>query len=267
VLTHLARNADGHARPLDGALRGEDVPRYPDGSAQRSNKIDAGAPRPAADIIADLVTSQHRLELAWERSTAASWPHPELRGDDHWPTTASPARRLREVGMHHVDLGLATSRLTGPATASRGNCPGSWPRSPPGCSGARTPALSWRGCQAGGRPRQRSSSIHGDGRTQPHRPGLSAPLHEAAGNPDGDTLSQELRPHDGRAGRTMQPICTAWGAPPVCRRRVQNLIVGEHGHAGERWSGPVTRWLGRIWYMVKDGSRPAGSWRRPAGPP
>jgi len=106
VLTHLARNADGHARRLDGALRGEDVPRYPGGSVQRSSEIDAGAPRRAAEIIADLVASQDRLELAWEHSSAAEWPHPELRGHDHWPTTASPARRLREVEMHHVDLGL-----------------------------------------------------------------------------------------------------------------------------------------------------------------
>jgi maleylpyruvate isomerase len=59
VLTHLARNADGHSRRLDGALRGADVPRYPGGSAQRDSEIDAGAPRPAADIITDLVTSQH----------------------------------------------------------------------------------------------------------------------------------------------------------------------------------------------------------------
>ena len=29
VLTHLARNADGHVRRLEGALHGEDVPRYP----------------------------------------------------------------------------------------------------------------------------------------------------------------------------------------------------------------------------------------------
>jgi maleylpyruvate isomerase len=106
VLTHLARNADGHARRLDGALRGADVPRYPGGSAQRNSEIDAGAPRPAAEIIADLVTSQDQLELVWERSAAADWPHRELQGHDHWPTTASPARRLRELEMHHVDLGL-----------------------------------------------------------------------------------------------------------------------------------------------------------------
>jgi len=106
VLTHLARNADGHSRRLGGALRGVDVPRYPGGSAQRDSEIEAGARRPAAEIIADLVASQDRLERAWEASAAAGWPHPELRGDDHWPTTASPVRRLREVEMHHLDLGV-----------------------------------------------------------------------------------------------------------------------------------------------------------------
>ena len=36
VLTHIARNADGHARRLDGALRGEDLPRYAGGTSQRN---------------------------------------------------------------------------------------------------------------------------------------------------------------------------------------------------------------------------------------
>jgi maleylpyruvate isomerase len=106
VLTHVARNADGHVRRLDGALRGENVPRYPGGSAQRADEIDEGALRPAADIVADLDSSQRRLELIWDRCVAAGWPHAELLGDDHWPTTASPVRRLREVEVHHVDLDL-----------------------------------------------------------------------------------------------------------------------------------------------------------------
>jgi maleylpyruvate isomerase len=106
VLTHLARNADGHVRRLEGALRGEDVPRYPGGSAQRDSEIDEGARRSAVDIVYDLDIAQRRLELVWDRSAAAGWPHLELRGDDHWPTTASPVRRLREAEMHHVDLGL-----------------------------------------------------------------------------------------------------------------------------------------------------------------
>jgi maleylpyruvate isomerase len=104
VLTHLARNADGHTRRLDGALRGRDVPRYQPG--QRDADIAQGAGRPAEEIVADLQAAQDRLEAMWARSVAAGWPHRELVGDDHWETTGSPARRLREVEVHHVDLGL-----------------------------------------------------------------------------------------------------------------------------------------------------------------
>jgi maleylpyruvate isomerase len=106
VLAHLARNADGHVRRLEGALQGKDVPRYPGGPAQRDADIGEGALRPAADIVADLDGARRRLELVWRDSAAAGWPHPDVRGGDMWPTTASPARRLREVEIHHVDLGL-----------------------------------------------------------------------------------------------------------------------------------------------------------------
>jgi maleylpyruvate isomerase len=106
VLTHLARNADGHVRRLEGALGGKDVPRYPGGPAQRDADIAEGARRPAADIVADLDGARRRLDQVWDRCEAAGWPHPELRGDDHWALIASPARRLREVEMHHVDLAM-----------------------------------------------------------------------------------------------------------------------------------------------------------------
>jgi maleylpyruvate isomerase len=106
VLTHLARNADGHVRRLEGALQGQDLRRYAGGPAQRDSEIDEGARRSAADIVADLEAAGRRLELVWDNSVAAAWPHPEFRGDDTWPATASPLRRLREVEIHHVDLGL-----------------------------------------------------------------------------------------------------------------------------------------------------------------
>src|SRR5207245_11770198 len=35
VLTHVARNADGHARRLEAAMGGEEVARYPGGPAER----------------------------------------------------------------------------------------------------------------------------------------------------------------------------------------------------------------------------------------
>jgi maleylpyruvate isomerase len=106
VLTHIARNADGHAVRLDAALRGEDLPRYPGGTPQRNSDIAGGATRAAAELVDDLRASQARLDQVWERSVTAGWPHRELLGSDDWPTIASPSRRLREVEIHHVDLGL-----------------------------------------------------------------------------------------------------------------------------------------------------------------
>jgi maleylpyruvate isomerase len=106
VLTHLARNADGHARRLEGALKGEEVPRYAGGTEQRNRDIEQGAERSAAELIDDLTSSARRLEDTWARSEQAGWPNAHLQATDRWPTTGSPLRRLREVEMHHVDLGL-----------------------------------------------------------------------------------------------------------------------------------------------------------------
>lgn len=106
VLTHIARNADGHGRRLEAALRGEELARYPGGSQQRSSEITDGSQRRAHEIVSDLSAAEVRLEDVWERSVAAGWPHRDLLSGDHWATIASPSRRLREVEMHHVDLGI-----------------------------------------------------------------------------------------------------------------------------------------------------------------
>jgi maleylpyruvate isomerase len=106
VLAHLARNADGHVRRLEGALRGEDIARYPGGKSQRDREIEEGAVRPARALAEDVALSAQRLEEVWSRCQTVGWSNRHLLGDDHWPTTASPLRRLREVEVHHVDLGL-----------------------------------------------------------------------------------------------------------------------------------------------------------------
>ncbi|MCC9146796.1 MULTISPECIES: maleylpyruvate isomerase family mycothiol-dependent enzyme [unclassified Arthrobacter] len=106
VLSHLARNADAHARRLAGALDGHDVPRYPGGSEQRARDIEEGAGLPAAAIIADLRSSMLHLEQVLALSAAAGWPNGHLMGNDDYPVAGCPAHRLREVEMHHVDLGL-----------------------------------------------------------------------------------------------------------------------------------------------------------------
>ena len=106
VLTHLARNADAHTRRLEGALTGNDVPKYLGCGAQRAAEIDNGAARPAAKIIADLIASQECLAAAMDACSAQRWPHSEFLGGGHYGVGACPAHRLREVEMHHVDLGL-----------------------------------------------------------------------------------------------------------------------------------------------------------------
>ena len=106
VLTHLARNADAHARRLGGALRGVDVPKYAHGPDQRRREIEDGTRRRAAEIVADLQASVQRLEDVVDRSSAAGWPNGHLLGGGDYGVTGCPAHRLREVEVHHVDLGL-----------------------------------------------------------------------------------------------------------------------------------------------------------------
>jgi maleylpyruvate isomerase len=106
VLSHVARNAEGHTRRLEGALRGEEVPRYPGGSAQRESDIEAGAPRGARELAADVTSTAEMLEDVWTRSAEAGWPARDLMANDRWRTPESPWRRLREVEVHHADLGL-----------------------------------------------------------------------------------------------------------------------------------------------------------------
>ena len=114
VLTHVARNADGHVRRLEGTLAGSEVARYPGGQAQREAEIEQGASRAAVELLADVRESALRLEETWERCQRASWPHRELLAADRWAISESPSRRLREVEVHHVDLGLGYQVLDWP---------------------------------------------------------------------------------------------------------------------------------------------------------
>lgn len=105
VLAHLARNADAVGNLLRSARSGERIPMYASREA-RDAAIEAGAGRPAAELVADVRASAGALE-----EEAAGLP------DDAWHALVSSARgeiparvgllmRLSEVEVHHVDLGL-----------------------------------------------------------------------------------------------------------------------------------------------------------------
>lgn len=102
VLTHLARNADGIAATLAGALRGEIVERYPDGWDARNAAIEEGAGRPVAALLADVAESSERLDRVigaiadsdgWQLPTAKNHPA------EHWLP-----QRWREIEIHRVDF-------------------------------------------------------------------------------------------------------------------------------------------------------------------
>jgi maleylpyruvate isomerase len=101
VLTHIARNADGIARAMSGALRGEIVPRYPGGRAGRDADIEAGATRTHAELVADVRESAERLARVIDAVAAADgWelPTEDLKVGEY------VLGRWREVEVHRVDL-------------------------------------------------------------------------------------------------------------------------------------------------------------------
>jgi len=114
VVTHIARNADGLVRLVHWARTGEPTPMYPSMEA-REAEIAAGAERPAAELLDDVRTSAERLREALvglagsgapalERLVLLGAPPPGTPAD--LPARTIPFRRLQEVEVHHVDLGL-----------------------------------------------------------------------------------------------------------------------------------------------------------------
>ena len=115
VLTHLARNADAQRNLLHWAETGEETPMYRSREAREAD-IEAGAGRPAGEIVADVIGSAEQFALAVAAFPADRWSA-EIRTSAGGPVTADviPAQRLAEVELHHHDLGVdAGLALLGP---------------------------------------------------------------------------------------------------------------------------------------------------------
>jgi maleylpyruvate isomerase len=107
VLTHIARHADSVVRRLEGAARGEAVEQYTGGMEARIAAINAGAQRTWAELVADVVSSADLLMAAAEAMPEHAWSveSPAVNGMLQ-PASVVLRRRLREVALHHTDLGL-----------------------------------------------------------------------------------------------------------------------------------------------------------------
>ena len=107
VLTHLARNGDGHRRMIEGAERGEVLDQYVGGIDGRLAEIAAGATRPIEALLDDVRTSIVRLEHAWAGSNWIGTGKRTL--GEETPISQLPFRRVREVEIHQVDLGVGVT--------------------------------------------------------------------------------------------------------------------------------------------------------------
>ena len=107
VLTHLARNADSVVWRLEGAARGEVRDQYPGGLEQRRADIEAGAGRPAVELVAEVRASSAAVERVMRELPDAAWNAPSrtARGVVE-PSRDAVLSRWREVVVHHGDLGL-----------------------------------------------------------------------------------------------------------------------------------------------------------------
>jgi len=107
VLTHVARNADSVVWRLEGAARGEVRDQYPGGLEQRRAEIEAGAGRPAAQLVADVARTSAAVEATMAGLSPAAWAAPSRtsRGVTE-PSRDAVFSRWREVVVHHGDLGL-----------------------------------------------------------------------------------------------------------------------------------------------------------------
>ncbi|MET0423972.1 MAG: maleylpyruvate isomerase family mycothiol-dependent enzyme [Actinoplanes sp.] len=106
VLTHVARNADGYTNLLTWARTGVETPMYPSATA-RDEGIEAGAGRPLREQIEDIRAAHDRFADAAAAMPAEAWTFrlPSLAQFPSQPAAAVPWARLREITVHHVDLG------------------------------------------------------------------------------------------------------------------------------------------------------------------
>jgi maleylpyruvate isomerase len=105
VLTHLARNADGAVNLLTWARTGVETPQYASWEA-RVAAIEAGAARPMPEQVDDLARACARFADAVRSMPAPAWSHlvRSTRGPQV-PAARVVWSRLKEVEVHHVDLG------------------------------------------------------------------------------------------------------------------------------------------------------------------
>lgn len=119
VLAHLALNAEGLAAALGGIVEGRPVPMYVSQEA-RDGDIEELATKDPAAVRARLLGACTDLADAMAAIPDDAWSATIERvpGGRTFPADAVPGMRLREVEIHHADLGAGYDRSSWPAAFS-----------------------------------------------------------------------------------------------------------------------------------------------------
>jgi len=106
LLTHIARNADGVRRMVEAASRGDVGAQYPGGVEERAADIAAGRDARAADVLLDVRRSSDLMMKAWCALPGDAWQRPGRAISGERTMREMLWSRVREVEVHHIDLGL-----------------------------------------------------------------------------------------------------------------------------------------------------------------
>ena len=123
VLTHVARNADGLGNLLRWARTGIKTPMYASREARRA-AIEAGAGRPAAELTADVRAAAIAFAAEAASLPGEAWAaQVQMLAGAPFAARGVLGWRLREVEIHHVDLGTGYRPADWPAEFVAGNLP------------------------------------------------------------------------------------------------------------------------------------------------
>jgi maleylpyruvate isomerase len=118
TLSHIALNAEAFVRVAEGLKTGSVGAMYPT-TQSRDAAIEAGAVRPAVEIVAHCQSAQAELMAIWSTLTADQLKGEATRapGFPTFPAANIPLARLREVEVHGSDTGLPTLTIADWSTA------------------------------------------------------------------------------------------------------------------------------------------------------
>jgi maleylpyruvate isomerase len=105
VIAHLAHKSRSHVAVFEGAVGGEFREQYPEGQAAAEAATEAWSNRPAAELCGLLADGFSALERAWERLPDEAWLRRGTSSAGERSMIEFVDRHMRDVFVHHVDLG------------------------------------------------------------------------------------------------------------------------------------------------------------------